>query len=483
MKITLKKIIATLLCVAMLSTLCLSTYATDLVRNGELLNQNVLQQNSNEIDISNDLEVTTIGIEKTIIEQDVVAAATNQPPVAELQAVVLNPETMINGKFTTKTQIAWLWSYNGQDFTYDPDGDAIVDMRIGGISSSDIIGTLTGNIGFATQFNTAAQYVLTFQVQDSQGAWSNIAQYAFSIEPSDGNTRPICKIGYSANNLVPNQVMLISWANSTDNDSGDRITSIGSRIIKDGVTTTLNDYLIQNNGDSCYISFPDAGTYQIWLRVCDSHNAWSDWVIFTVTVETAVIKNVSINGSYSSSNTLSYWVDNFAVKRVDQGQTSSEGVKVLCEEFGSHDFPSSLPPKQVFDSSFSVSGRVLTASGNPVANTSVKIEMPLTFGKGIYQTVLTDSNGYFSYKPTSTEFWIDTGYATTVDFSMVGDVSGEATQYIFFSSRGTSFFYPTFVSVSVGGQIYSERVTCEVGYSSYQMIGNSICVDGVWGGI
>ena len=66
---------------------------------------------------------------------------------------------------------------------------------------------------------------------------------------------------------------------------------------------------------------------------------------------------------------------------------------------------------------------------------------------------------------------------------MVGDVSGQATQYIFFSSRGTSFFYPTSVTVSVGGQTYSEQVTCEVGYSSYQMIGNSICINGQWGGI
>lgn len=271
-----KKIIAMLLCIAMSSTMGLSVYAadisayaSDLERSEQFISENMLQQNFQEVNISDNLSLVTDGIKETVVTQEAMAMAENQPPVAELQVAVLNPESMINGKFTTETQIAWLWSYNGQDFTYDPDGDSIVDIRIGGISSGDIIGTLTGNIGFATQFNTAAQYVLTFQVQDSRGAWSNVAQYAFSIEPADGNTRPICRIGYSADKLVPNQVMLISWANSTDSDSGDSITSVDSRIIKDGVTTTLKDYLIQNDGDSCYISFPETGVYQIWLRVSD----------------------------------------------------------------------------------------------------------------------------------------------------------------------------------------------------------------------
>lgn len=353
--------------------------------------------------------------------------------------------------------------------------------------NSDILGTLTGNIGFATQFSTAGQYQLTFQVQDSQGAWSNVAKYGFSIEPADGNTRPVCRIGYSADILVPNQLMLISWADSTDSDAGDSLTSVGSMIIKDGVTTTLNDYLVQNNGDSCIISFPQTGSYEMWLRVCDSHNAWSDWVIFTVSVESAVISEVSVGGIYESSSTSAYWVDNFRAMAVDEGQINSQGVRVLCEDFGSHDFPFTLPSKLVMDSNFSVSGRVKTASGTPVANASVKITMPLTSGAGINQTVLTDENGYFSYDPTSDEYWIHTGYyanAGQIDYMLVGDYSRKSTQYIRFSaSTGTNFLYSTSVKVSVGGKTYSERVTCEVGYSSYPMIGNSVEVNGQWGGI
>lgn len=47
---------------------------------------------------------------------------------------------------------------------------------------------------------------------------------------------------------------------------------------------------------SCVISFPKTGSYEFWLRVCDSHNVWSDWVIFTANVESAVISDVSVGG-------------------------------------------------------------------------------------------------------------------------------------------------------------------------------------------
>lgn len=172
----------------------------------------------------------------------VLADDVNAPPVAALQVVILNPESMVNGNFTTETQLAWLWAYNGNLFTYDPDGDEIADVKIGGISSDDIIGTLNGGIGFATQFSTAAQYILTFQVQDSRGAWSNVAQYAFQIEPADGNTRPVCGIGISSNKVTVNQLMMVSWADSTDSDAGDSITGCNGVVIKEGVMTNLANY-------------------------------------------------------------------------------------------------------------------------------------------------------------------------------------------------------------------------------------------------
>ena len=208
-----------------------------------------LQQGYPEISMPDETSFVTAGIDAQTVSQDVSVMAENQAPVADLRVTVLNPDSMVNGNFTTETQIAWLWSYNGENFTYDPDGDAITNMSIGGISNSDLVGTLTGNIGFVTQFQTAAQYQLTFQVQDARGAWSNVAKYTFAIEPADGNTRPVCQIGITSNNLVPGQLMMISWADSYDNDAGDTLTSVGSKIIADdGTVTTLNDHLVQNDG-------------------------------------------------------------------------------------------------------------------------------------------------------------------------------------------------------------------------------------------
>ncbi|MEJ8555022.1 hypothetical protein, partial [Tepidibacter sp. Z1-5] len=102
---------------------------------------------------------------------------TNRAPVAELQYMILNPESVIDGKITTDTQISWLWLYNNQSFVYDPDGDEIADIDVSGINEDDIIQTLDGGTefqGFATQFKSPGKYTLEFKIQDNQGLWSNV---------------------------------------------------------------------------------------------------------------------------------------------------------------------------------------------------------------------------------------------------------------------------------------------------------------------
>lgn len=486
-----KRVFSMLLCIAMLFSMSTVAFAVDNPTSAIDLTQSeslepitgaTLRQYSSTLSLTSDM-VATNGIEQTISNNGIALLAENQAPVAALYTVVLNPESMVNGNFTTETQLAWLWSYNGVNYTYDPDGDLIVDMRIGGISNSDIIGTITGDIGFATQFQAAGQYVLTFQVQDTNGAWSNVAQYAFIIESADGNTRPVCNIGYSSDILVPGQLMLISWANSTDSDAGDSIAGLGGMVIKDGVPTTLNDYLVQLNADSCIISFDEVGTYELWVRVADNHNAWSNWVIFAVQVENVSLTGITINGIYEPTSSQAWWV-NDALARACDVEASWVGANYLCENFGSHDFPSVLPDKIVSDNNFEVSGTILTASGNPVANTSVRITMPLTKQCGINVTVLTDANGYFSYAPTSQQYWLDTGYYTNIadlDYLNSGDISEDETDYIrFSSSTGTNHLYPTTITVSVGGRSYSEDVTCLVGYTKIPTVGYLMYLHGEW---
>lgn len=49
---------------------------------------------------------------------------------------------------------------------------------------------------------------------------------------------------------------------------------------------------------------PEVGTYEIWASVKDSHNAWSNWAIFTVQVQRAVHKDscfVYVSSEYSAN--------------------------------------------------------------------------------------------------------------------------------------------------------------------------------------
>lgn len=101
------------------------------------------------------------------------ALAENNPPVASLEYVILNPESLYNNQVTKETQIAWLYSYEGTDYTYDPDGDAITGMYIGGIPQECIVGELPG-MGFVTQFPQIGTFTLLFQAEDEHGALSDV---------------------------------------------------------------------------------------------------------------------------------------------------------------------------------------------------------------------------------------------------------------------------------------------------------------------
>lgn len=214
------------------------------------------------------------------------STATNQPPIADLRYIIMNPDSLINGKISTSTQIAWVWSYNGTDYTYDPDGDEIVSRNVGGISQSDIVGMLVGDIGFVTQFSVAGEYVMTFQVTDAKGAKSNLYSIAITVEDTDGNTRPVCRLSYTGTVQVLSPVT-INWEDSYDADEGDSITDFRGIVYKDGVQRDIKDYFVTGSltSNSVKLLLPQVGTYEIWASVKDNHNAWSDWAIFNVEVQ------------------------------------------------------------------------------------------------------------------------------------------------------------------------------------------------------
>lgn len=456
----------------------------ELSQNGifESINLSSVLDGLEEVSLTVGADFNKTGIESTVSEQGISLTADNQQPVAELRAVILNPESVVDGSYTTETQIAWLWSYNGVDFTYDPDGDELIERTIGGIEQSDIIGTV-GDIGFVTQFQTPAQYILYFQVKDSKGALSNLASYSFKIEPSDGNTRPVCRVGYSSDTVISKQLMLINWQLSTDNDSGDNVTDYDGMVFRDGAAAgNLKNY--QLAGEPTIFSFSEPGDYTIWIRVKDTHGAYSDWVIFSIRVNGVTITNFEIKGISELESENRWWINDREARKCNV-IPSKESADYLCETFGSTLFPWQLPNTFVMSGAFEVTGTLLTSDGEPLANTSVQISMPVTGSRALHKTILTDASGTFSYKPTLAEYWVDLGYYGNIshlNYAYLGDYWEKDTTYIRYSpSTGTNHIYATRVSVSVNGITYKqEEVTCEVGYTKVPTVGNLKYENGQW---
>jgi hypothetical protein len=154
---------------------------------GLKLNNNLLAGNYKKIDLPKNLKPANSAPTKDSNSRtnENQLQASNTPPVAGLEYAILNPETLKNGEITTDTQIAWLWSYNGQDYSYDPDGDPITGYYFGGIPAGYVLGELVDNsgnaFGFVTQCSDAGHYDLQFQVADSRGAFSDIVVYSFDV--------------------------------------------------------------------------------------------------------------------------------------------------------------------------------------------------------------------------------------------------------------------------------------------------------------
>jgi alpha-tubulin suppressor-like RCC1 family protein len=155
--------------------------------------QNIKVDTSKPIDteVSGDkiLIHTNIKNSDKITSAAAMAADLNRPPIADLRCMVLNTETLTTeNNFTTDTYVAWLWSYNGINYTYDPDGDAITNIVLDGIPSDSLIFDAydeNGNaVGFILRIITPGTYAMNFRCQDEHGIWSDNWSVQFYVAPS-----------------------------------------------------------------------------------------------------------------------------------------------------------------------------------------------------------------------------------------------------------------------------------------------------------
>lgn len=378
---------------------------------------------------------------------------TNNQPVANLAYAILNPESEVNGNITTNTQIAWLMSYNGTNYTYDPNGNAITNMNISGIPQGSIIKDIVDSnnniVGFITQFNIPAQYIMSFQVQDSTGAYSNIFQATIPVESANGTVRPVCNLDQSIpQSINAGQVYNISWNNSIDSNSSASITNGEVAVIPDGSIAPISDDIITNS-KNYNLAINQAGNYDVMVRVQDSNNAWSNWIKSEVTVNSVnlrvnnvtITSNIADNYDYSGSPGTSWFREADACKFINTyGLPASDGQAVY-DKFSSDGQPI---PGKILDGGFKVQGSISDSNGIPQKNQEIVVTVPLP-PYTIQKKAITDSNGQFTIQVTQDEF------ANYQENSKYYD-----TDYTFFDQTYNTFYMqPSKLQISAGGNTIS----------------------------
>lgn len=377
----------------------------------------------------------------------VLADTENTPPVADLSYMVANQDTLLDGSFTTDTIIYWLWSNGTTDYTYDPDGDEITGRFLGGINEY-VLGNVTiGDkvVGFATKFNVAAQHELVYYVQDENGAYSNIVRYAFSVEPADGNKRPVCLVSVSDTKPLVGENVKFSWKGSYDPD-GDSLSSVRVRVCDSDGNEELvggsSKYFV-GMGDSCvYLKFDTIGKYTIRIEIGDANNNWSNWHTSTVEVrEALVLKDVKLTSDDYGIDEGFKWGDYAkSIEYANEGRYSPEEIFSMITVDRK---PACFANKDYLGVNWTVSGYVVTESGLPAVNEKVKIVVPMP-EQPFEKEILTDSRGYFSYtsnKISWYKIWRD-------EDTIIGWPAGISSDWCVYGSKNTTtWFYDTYLSV------------------------------------
>lgn len=491
-----KKILSAVMSTAM----CFSIFSTNVTANNvmptnnliEIVYENsngsqpILNQFENEYRYEDIADISTLNyIPNDTSNYGIMAYSDNSAPIAGLTYAVANPESLVNGKFTTDTIVYWLWNDGTTAYTYDPDGDPITNIFIDGIYDY-ILGNVTINdevVGFATKITVPAEHELFFQVTDSNENYSNIVYYNFDVESADGNTRPICNIIPSNTQPYTNTPVFFDWSTSYDNDDNDTISNVkvkvyeGTNILSYELIDANSDYYYSMNNYGIYLQFNQTGTYQVWIALSDNHNAWSNWCISTINVqnrvtyvfEDLVFTSEDVNNSVSDAFT---WIDyGTSVEYANE----SNNPAAIYDMLKSNEIPSAFSGRTIIEGNWSVHGYVKTSTGIPLSNATVKIRIPMA-GNNFEKNVTTNSNGYFSYTCSSLEEWF-TGW--NQEYNPVGwpnyNIYGMISNWCRYGNNGTtSWMHATnlYVICESAGIYDTYPVTALKGCAFVKYLGN-----------
>ncbi len=297
------------------SLLSANVAADDVIPQTSLENSIILSSEATDVNMSvtnmlpnafqlDDFANTTPLLNGVSVENNGVSAYSNSAPIAGLTLIVANPESIVNGKATTDTILYWVWNDGENVYTYDPDGDEIANYNISGVNEY-----VTGNVslgdevvGFATQITEAGPHELIYYVTDSNGNTSNVVRYTIEIEPADGNKRPVCSLKVITGPYYVNKNVVFNWSDSYDEDTDDTLSAVRVRVYTDAgyeLVTTSSKYYVTSDNNGITLRFSQTGTYTVMVSISDNHNAWSNWIGGTISVEDGILKLATKNWSDS----------------------------------------------------------------------------------------------------------------------------------------------------------------------------------------
>lgn len=144
-------------------------------KKDEMINIENLTKGKKSINYDDSIKNNKIDVSSSEARNNGVSLMTD--PIAELDVVALNPETLKNGQPTTDTLVAWFYA------DIDLDGDTIVNRQIGGFPGAYFLGEFSDGSGFVTQFTDPDSYLLMYRVIDSRGEVSDIISYSLEVLP------------------------------------------------------------------------------------------------------------------------------------------------------------------------------------------------------------------------------------------------------------------------------------------------------------
>ena len=239
--------------------------------------------------IPENLELQSLSDAEMPASEDIEPTAeTNHAPIAGLQHAILNPESLIDGKCTRETELAFFWKWDNTLYTYDIDDGDEISVFVGGVPLENCV-TVGGPDdpyeGFVVLGLEPGEYDFIFYAEDSHNARSNVLRMTISvveqpsIDDTDGIFVQLPNAGDSQSfdiTLDHSQypkAMLLAYA------KGGKVGDVDIEVWKNGTTKVASTKLLLVPPDEL------SNTYFI-RNWCKIENASNEAVDYTIVAKT-----------------------------------------------------------------------------------------------------------------------------------------------------------------------------------------------------